>query len=321
MVWPHRPKPAFATRIFVFLGLILALTSCEKAAELVSKDITTMRQAFGWKANDFFDDPPVIACCEAIAANDLDKINRLLDSGVDVNTPGKDGMTLLLWSMPVPVSEDTECFELLLRRGADPNVKLTGDLGTRQRLRSKDSVTTIAAKSRMGTLQLVLEHRADLSQMNSWGDTLLHIVINTGGLEVKNKLQLLIDCGVDLDRHNIYGETPAQFAISCGVNELALVLFEAGAKYDAYNRNFIQRPIHGLLKRASRLGKSPGHDELLSYLIEQGEDVAEAEEDNRRRASEMVPSSGFLETERSLMRKRDEERVRERAAKNQAEKE
>jgi ankyrin repeat protein len=113
----------------------IGLVGCDSATKFASRNITRTHQAFGWKAKDFFDDLQVIACCEAIAANDLDKINRLLDSGVNVNTPGKDGMTLLLWSMPVPVSDDTQCFELLLKRGTDPNVKLTGDLGTNQRLR------------------------------------------------------------------------------------------------------------------------------------------------------------------------------------------
>jgi ankyrin repeat protein len=299
---------------FVFSGLILSLTGCDKAAQLASRDITTMRQAFGWKAKDFFDDPQVIACCEAIAANDLDKINRLLDSGVNVNTPGKDGMTLLLWSMPVPVSDDTECFELLLKRGADPNVKLTGDLGTKQRLRPKDSVTTIAAKSQLVTFQLVVEHGSDLSQMDSWGDTLLHMSV--GGGSKKEQIQILIDHGVDLDRRNMAGYTPLQEAIARGHYEIAMLLLKKGARYDVYNENKTDRAIHLLLNRFSRFGKSPGYDELLESFIEKGEDIAEVEEDLRRRKSQVVPSAGFWDEERRLMKKRDEQKAKARAEAN-----
>jgi hypothetical protein len=60
----------------------------------------TVHQRCGWKAEDYFTDPKVIALCHAIEANDLAEMERLVKAGADVNAQGKDKMTPLLWAFP-----------------------------------------------------------------------------------------------------------------------------------------------------------------------------------------------------------------------------
>jgi hypothetical protein len=317
MTFIEKTKKVSLVNLVIVSVLLLSLTGCQDMVEVTSKDIVFSRQAFGWKAENFFTDPELIECCEAIVNGDKAKLNRLLDSGVDLNVVGKDGMTLLLWSMPVPVRDETDFFELLLKRGANPNIKFTGDLGTKQRIRPKDTVASIAAKSRVKTLRIVLAHGADLSQLDSWGNTLLHTAIQNGGGQIKDRVQLLIDCSSDLDRYNSSGETPAQYAVKRSFYGVALMLLKAGAKHDLYEQKSCQRLIHFVVSRSERLSESQWPDcrALMEYLIEQGEDVQEVREDLNRWAKVTVPSTVNWEQERQMMMARSERKAKERTTK------
>jgi len=77
---------------------------------------------WNWRAEDYFSDPAAIELCRAIEANDLAEMQRLIDEGANVNAAGEGGMTLLLWAMP---DGRFERFELLLKSGANPSVKMT----------------------------------------------------------------------------------------------------------------------------------------------------------------------------------------------------
>ncbi len=66
----------------------------------------------GWKAEDYFQDPAVVALCKAIEDNNIKEMERLIAEGADVNALGKDGMTSLLWAFP---DRKIERFACLLR--------------------------------------------------------------------------------------------------------------------------------------------------------------------------------------------------------------
>ena len=119
----------------VLLAFLAAIIGCGER---------TFHEKAGWKAEDYFDDPQVIALCKAIEANDLEEMKQLIDAGADVNAKGKGNMTPLLWALP---DNQLERFKMLLEHGADSNVIIESDFNTRGGMRAGDSVTHMVFKT------------------------------------------------------------------------------------------------------------------------------------------------------------------------------
>ncbi len=127
------------THALIALIICQFVAGCGDGTKLVNK---TWHEKFGWKAEDYFDDPKVVALCHAIESNDIKEIDRLVADGANVNAKGKDNMTPLLWAFP---DNKLDRFNLLLRHGADPNIAVEGDFNTRGAITPGDSVTILAA--------------------------------------------------------------------------------------------------------------------------------------------------------------------------------
>ena len=100
--------------------------------------------------SDCFTNPDMIALAKSSASGNLDEIDRLVSSGVDLNARGKNGMTVLLWAMQ---AENKKAFKRLLEHGADPNIQLTNG----------KSVTSFTASVLEDSdwLEMVLKHGAN----------------------------------------------------------------------------------------------------------------------------------------------------------------
>ena len=88
----------------------------------------TPHELMGWKAEDYFEDRKVVALCKAIEADDVTELDRIVKEGADVNAKGKGNMTPLLWAFP---GGKLDRFKRILEHGANPNVLITSDLGTK----------------------------------------------------------------------------------------------------------------------------------------------------------------------------------------------
>ena len=119
----------------------------------------TTHERFGWKAEDYFTDPKVIALCHAIEASDLAEMERLVKAGADVNAQGKDKMTPLMWAFP---DNQLPRFKWLLEHGANPNVVVESDFNTGHRTFPGDSVTHMACATPFpGYFDAVFDHGGD----------------------------------------------------------------------------------------------------------------------------------------------------------------
>ena len=98
-----------------------------------------------WNAEDYFDDPKVIALCKAIQAQNIVKIDKLVAEGADVNARGKGNMTPLLWAFP---GNNLNAFKRLLEHGADPNVEITEELNPMGVPSHGNSVLHLAARTK-----------------------------------------------------------------------------------------------------------------------------------------------------------------------------
>jgi len=105
------------------LALSLALVGCGKISMTFDSSWHSEHQ---WNATDYFDDPQLLALCEAIEADDSEAARGLIDAGVDINTTGEFGMTPLLWALP---GNTNKCFSLLLDEGANPDVRISKRVG------------------------------------------------------------------------------------------------------------------------------------------------------------------------------------------------
>ncbi|MDR3110936.1 MAG: ankyrin repeat domain-containing protein [Planctomycetaceae bacterium] len=95
-------------KLLIIMVSFAVVNGCSASSSWYSK--------FNWKAEDYFDDPKVIALCRAIEAKDIKKIDRLVANGADVNAKGKGNMTPLLWAFPDNKPEVFEDFRVWIRQ-------------------------------------------------------------------------------------------------------------------------------------------------------------------------------------------------------------
>lgn len=103
------PRPLFLGLLILF-GAIC--TSKVTGQEMSSKDFFSGLDRIQTTCND-------------LSRGEIASIKQLVDNGVSLDTPGKHGMTLLLWAW---CSSNPVAFEALLEFGADPHARLTSDV-------------------------------------------------------------------------------------------------------------------------------------------------------------------------------------------------
>lgn len=270
--------------LFVVGGaVLLSSTGCGVGNLLPGR---TFQQQSGWRAEDYFTDPKVIALCKAIEDNDLAEMERLVKAGADVNARGKGNMTPLLWAFP---DNQLARFKWLLARGADPNVVIESEFNTRGFMVPGDAVTHMACKTSFpGYFEAVFEHGGDPNlRTGRYDDVPLTLVIERGGISREGRLRKLIAVGAD---PNVLsgGRTPAMKAVSWGGQyDLANLLLDLGADHKVYARDGVRRLIHVVLAEEQAFrGNGPqqmaDYQALLERLTERGESIEAARQDRQR---------------------------------------
>jgi uncharacterized protein len=246
----------------------------------------TFHQRCGWRAEDYFTDPKVVALCKAIEANDLAEMERLVRAGVDVNAEGKGKMTPLLWAFP---DNHLPRFEWLLEKGANPNIVVESEFNTRGFISPGDAVTHMVCKTAFhGYFDAVFQHGGDPHLRNSGpgkhDDVPLTLAIKWGPRDRAGMIRVLIDAGADPNDVST-GYTPAMQAVSWfGQYGLARLLLDLGADHKVYERDGMRRLIHIVVREEDALrGDSPRlkaeYQALLAELVRRGESIELARKD------------------------------------------
>lgn len=252
----------------------------------------TFHQRCGWKAEDYFTDPKVIALCKAIEANDLAEMDRLVKAGADVNARGKGNMTPLLWAFP---DHQLPRFKWLLEHGANPNVLVQSDFGTKGTIYDGDSVTLMACETPFaGYFDAVFDHGGDpnLRRTGARGRdaTPLVAVITTGGRNRKEKVKRLIAAGANMNALSDGSTPPMQAASWFKQNDLVLIMLNAGADFRMYDRHECQRLIHLVVRqefgtvglKALTPQMQADRAAVIKWLEDHGESYEEAKADIAR---------------------------------------
>ena len=184
----------------LLLFVMIAVLGCDvkdlPGARLLPLGQRSFHQKFDWRAAKFFDDPQVIALCEAIEADDLPEMERLIAAGADVNARGEGNITPLMWAFP---DNKLSRFRKLLKHGADPNVKITTHLGVPSGFAVGDSVTTEAAQTHFpGHFEAVMQAGGDANIRNGWNMPLIAVIIQATVPDARGRCDIALQYGADI---------------------------------------------------------------------------------------------------------------------------
>ena len=198
----------------------------------------------------------------------------LIEQGANVNLANKGGWTPLYLAVdnrnieggdyPVPKADldHLQVIELLLQKGANPNLRVKDNTLTRTIFTMQwffeDGATPFvrAAQSSDTTLMsLLLKHGADPKIVTAGGDSALTAAGGIGWVDgvtyersAKENLEavrMLLDLGLDPNHANNEGRTPLMGAALKGRVDVIRLLVERGARLDAHDRGSRDTHIPG----------------------------------------------------------------------------
>ena len=185
------------------------------------------------------------------------KIQILLDHGLRLNTPTKNGETPLHLA-----AESTNNVEYLLKVGANPNAinqigdtplfkaayaktpsnaEFLVDAGAKINHRNKKGWSPLHYAVRIGgsdVVRYLLSAGSDLEIRSIFGDTALHNLANRSRFDESFLLilELLINGGIDVNAKNLEGKTALHNFVELGEETAILRLVQAGADVLAKDR-------------------------------------------------------------------------------------
>jgi ankyrin len=198
----------------------------------------------------------------------------LVEQGADVNLPNKGGWTPLYLASdnrnieggdyPVPKADldHLQLIELLLQKGANPNLKVKDNTLTRTIFTMQwffeDGATPFvraAQSSDTALMSLLLKHGADPKVVTAGGDNALTAAGGIGWVdgvtyersakENVEAVRMLLDLGLDPNHANNEGRTALMGAALKGRVEVIELLVQRGARLDARDRGSRDTHIPG----------------------------------------------------------------------------
>jgi ankyrin repeat protein/beta-lactamase regulating signal transducer with metallopeptidase domain len=193
---------------------------------------------------------------QAAAAGDLEKVNKLLAQGADLNGKDKDGWTPLhhaAWNGRRDVAA------VLIAKGA--NVNATNAT-------NRTALHLAAAFGDRFVPELLLAKGANINARDEAGDTPLHVAAGFWCVN-EDLLELLIEKGADVNARNGTGQTPLHLAVmSAGrrKSENAVeFLLAHGADINARDKDG-RTPLHVAAGNGTR-------KETVEFLLNKGADI------------------------------------------------
>lgn len=190
-----------------------------------------------------YQDDPYERFYDAIRKNDIDRVNKIIDSGIDLNPDGS------LWTplMIATLRSNYQIIDLLLKKGADIN----------KRNRKGQTVLHIAARWKDGDLvRYLIERGADVNVRDylSWSPLMWASLRGND-----SAVDVLIKSGADVNFRDIDKNTPLILAAWHGHKKTILILLSNNADRKAKN-------VEGL--NACDVARNKGFNEIVSILKE-----------------------------------------------------
>ncbi|AEQ32948.1 ankyrin repeat protein [Acanthamoeba polyphaga mimivirus] len=149
--------------------------------------------------------PIILASSYSQSTSNMETIKLLLEHGANVNAHDINGNTALIMAIKNSNTfSNFETIKYLLDNGADPNI-------VNKSLVSPLHTAIEIFKDNTNIIELLLEHKADVSALNHKCETPLFLFINKYPMichdKYKNIIELFIDHGSNIGTQTAYGET------------------------------------------------------------------------------------------------------------------
>ena len=249
---------------------------------------------------------------EAVWSGELEKVEKFLVQGVDVDLRDEDNTTPLIISSRKGYPE---IVKLLLSKAAEVDatdnsrstpllgssenghievVKLLMAAGANVDLKDMDGGNALAVASRNGHLKVVemlLDERGDIKSRTNTGDTALTLACAGGHFKV---VELLLNWGADVNAENLEGANSLTKAFRGGHPQVVKLLLEKGAT--------IKITIGGNLERELVIASLHGDIREVKRILAQGVSV-DAETSSGDTALTLAAGLGNLELVKLLASK------------------
>ena len=210
----------------------------------------------GKTASHFYEKQELINLCKSIDSEDLNSIESIVKSGIDINTSGKEGMTPLAWAY---FTDKAKAFKKLLELKANPNISFKNDY---------DSLMSALAYSKnIDYLKMAIKHGGsvnyhDYKDEKHWIEPPIFEAILQNKIE---HIKTLIKHGADINYNDGYDDTPLASAAGYENYHIVKFLIKNGADPLAVNIHKGKKKKNILLAVMSS-GISEGHPHYQDYL-------------------------------------------------------
>jgi len=211
-----------------------------------------------------------ICVCEEMKIGKYDKVKLLLKHKANPNIPDKDKMTPKTPLIEAIYANNIPMVRLLLKHGADVNLRLTRQITPLHESVSRDQMEMTA---------LLLLHRASVNAGEEFERTPIFYAISRGMCE------LLKGYGADVFHISLKNESPLHTAARHGSGESARFFIEQGLQVDLKDtRNFT--PLH--------IASAKNHQHVVQILLDYGADI-QAKTANGHNCMELADAKDHME--------------------------
>jgi ankyrin repeat protein len=216
----------------------------------------------------------------AATVGSVDAMKLLLDAGADPNLLNNSGSTALMWS-----ATEIEKVRLLLDRGADVNAVSS---------RGRTALFLAAMSDRSAAIvRLLIARGADIRGIDAFKMTALHAA--TWGNDTET-IRIFVDAGLDVNAANALGFTPLTDVANTGNLAAAKMLLAKGADVNAVSAPPFQKVKAGTIALGSftplLIASVSGSSEFVEALLDAGAGV------NVQEARGMTPLMLAVATDR-----------------------
>jgi len=188
----------------------------------------------------------------AAYAGDLQRVEKFIDEGADVDAKDEEGQTALHYAAK---GADIEMVELLIAKGADVNAKDN---------RSRTPLYVAVWGGHTDVVEFLIDNGADINARSEYNYTPIYHASWSGSTEM---VEFLVKKGADVNAKDVWGWTPLHYLAKDNLRDMAEFFITKGADVNAEDEGG---------KTPLQVAEREGHTEIVELLRKHGAKEEEA---------------------------------------------